>query len=83
MKDKEWKWLTTDEEHPHGAEGVSVDRLTGNYCRGKFEATACVERLHEYEKLRLTPDEIREMQEKLAGTRRLKKMGILLCSGII
>lgn len=50
MKNKEWQWLTSDEEHPHGAEGVSVDRLTGNYCRGKFEATACVERLHEYEK---------------------------------
>ena len=66
MKDKEWRWLTTDEEHPHGAEGVSVDRLTGKYCRGKFEATACVERLHEYEELRLTPDEIRNMQEKLA-----------------
>lgn len=35
--------LTTREEHPHGAEGVSKDKLTGRYCRGVFEATACVE----------------------------------------
>ena len=41
--------LTTREEYPHGAEGVSKDRLTGKYCRGTFEATACVERLAEYE----------------------------------
>lgn len=37
--------------HAHGAEGVSANRLTGNYCRGKFEATACVEKLAEYEDL--------------------------------
>lgn len=41
--------LTTREEHPHGAEGVSKDKLTGRYCRGVFEATACVEKLAEYE----------------------------------
>ncbi len=35
----------------HGAEGVSRDKLTGTYCRGKFEATACVEKLAEYEDL--------------------------------
>lgn len=35
--------------YAHGAEGVSADRLTGNYCRGEFEATACVEKLAEYE----------------------------------
>lgn len=34
---------------PHGAEGKSVESLTGNYCRGKFEATALVERLCEIE----------------------------------
>jgi len=41
--------LTTREERPHGAEGISVDRLTGSYCRGEFECTAIVERLAEYE----------------------------------
>ena len=41
--------LTTREEYPHGAEGVSKDKLTGRYCRGTFEATACVEKLAEYE----------------------------------
>ena len=29
----------------HGAEGVSDKGLTGAYCRGKFEATAIVDRL--------------------------------------
>ena len=29
----------------HGAEGVSDKGLTGAYCRGKFEATAMVDRL--------------------------------------
>lgn len=33
--------LTTNEEYPHGAEGVSEDKLTGKWCRGKFECTAC------------------------------------------
>lgn len=41
--------LTTREEHPHGAEGRSIDNLTGKYCRGCFEATACVEKLARYE----------------------------------
>lgn len=41
--------LTTREEYPHGAEGVSKNKLTGKYCRGVFEATACVEKLAEYE----------------------------------
>jgi len=77
VKNKEWQWLTSDEEHPHGAEGVSVDRLTGNYCRGRFEATACVERLHEYEKLRLTPDEISEMKEKLSRYEKAEKDGCI------
>ena len=35
----------------HGAEGVRKERLTGHYCRGIFEATACVEKLAEYENL--------------------------------
>lgn len=38
----EHKRLTTKEKYPHGAEGVSKDKLTGKYCRGVFEATACV-----------------------------------------
>lgn len=33
----------------HGAEGRSVDKLTGEYCRGNFEATACIDRLAAYE----------------------------------
>ena len=41
--------LTTREKYPHGAEGVSEDKLTGRYCRGVFEATACVNKLSEYE----------------------------------
>lgn len=41
--------LTTRERYPHGAEGISKDELTGRYCRGTFEATACVEKLAEYE----------------------------------
>lgn len=45
----EHKRLTTKEKYPHGAEGVSEDKLTGRYCRGVFEATACVEKLAEYE----------------------------------
>ena len=74
---KDFVWLTTDEKHPHGAEGVSLDRLTGRYCRGKFEATACVERLHEYEKLGLTPDEVKENQKKLARYEKAEKEGRL------
>lgn len=35
--------------YAHGAEGVSFDKLTGDYCRGEFEATACIEKLAEYE----------------------------------
>jgi len=35
----------------HGAEGVSNEKLTGKYCRGNFESTACVEKLAEYENL--------------------------------
>ena len=45
----EHKRLTTKEKYPHGAEGVSKDKLTGKYCRGVFEATACVEKLAKYE----------------------------------
>ena len=50
--------LTTHEEYPHGAEGKSVDRLAGCWCRGKFEATACVEKLSRYEDTGLEPEEI-------------------------
>lgn len=31
--------------YAHGAEGIREDGLTGNYCRGEFEATAIVDRL--------------------------------------
>lgn len=37
--------------YAHGAEGVSKDKLTGRYCRGEFESTACIDRLGEYENL--------------------------------
>lgn len=37
--------------YAHGAEGINAQNLTGAYCRGSFEATACVERLAEYEDL--------------------------------
>lgn len=33
----------------HGVEGRSEDKLTGKYCRGSFEATACIDRLAAYE----------------------------------
>lgn len=37
--------------YAHGAEGASADKLTVSYHRGEFEATACVEKLAEYEDL--------------------------------
>lgn len=43
---------------PHGAEGRSEEHLTGYYCRGKFEATALVERLYQYEEIGLEPEDI-------------------------
>ncbi|WP_097006550.1 hypothetical protein [Lacrimispora amygdalina] len=53
--------LTTSEEYPHGAEGTSADKLTGDWCRGKFEATACVEKLSRYEDTGLEPEEVSEL----------------------
>ena len=55
--------LTTNEEYPHGAEGVSEDKLTGKWCRGKFECTAIVERLSRYENTGLSPEQILELKE--------------------
>lgn len=37
--------------YAYGVEGISADKLTGSYHRGEFEATACVEKLAEYEDL--------------------------------
>lgn len=37
--------------YAHGAEGICKEKLTGKYCRGNFEATACIEKLAEYEDL--------------------------------
>lgn len=69
--------LTTEEEYPHGAEGKSANKLTGRWCRGVFEATACIERLAKYENTGLEPDQIREMeklyQEKCQEVAELKK----------
>ncbi|WP_368296138.1 hypothetical protein [Enterocloster citroniae] len=56
--------LTTDEEFPHGAEGKRADKLTGHWCRGEFEATACVEKLSRYENTGLEPEEIEGMLYK-------------------
>ena len=56
--------LTTDEEFPHGAEGERADKLTGHWCRGEFEATACVEKLSRYENTGLEPEEIEGMLYK-------------------
>ena len=55
--------LTTEEEYPHGAEGRSADKLTGHWCRGVFEATACVEKLARYENTGLEPEQIRELDK--------------------
>ena len=43
--------------YAHGAEGANKDNLTGNYCRGKFEATAIVDRLAAYEDTGLEPEQ--------------------------
>ena len=56
--------LTTNEEFPHGAEGKRADKLTGYWCRGEFEATACVEKLSRYENTGLEPEEIEGMLHK-------------------
>ena len=74
--------LTTNEEYPHGAEGVSEDRLTGRFCRGKFECTALIERLSKYENAGLEPTEIevlkgnggRELEKTLEEIENLKEM---------
>lgn len=55
---------TTNEEFPHGAEGKRADKLTGYWCRGEFEATACVEKLSRYENTGLEPEEIEGMLHK-------------------
>lgn len=56
--------LTTNEEFPHGAEGKRADKLTGYWCRGEVEATACVEKLSRYENTGLEPEEIEGMLHK-------------------
>ncbi len=56
--------LTTNEEFPHGAEGKRADKLTGYWCRGEFEATACVEKLSRYENTGLEPEEIEALIHK-------------------
>lgn len=76
------KRLTTDEPYPHGAEGVSEDRLTGRFCRGKFECTALIERLSKYENTGLEPAEIEalkgnggwELEKMLEEIEKLKEM---------
>lgn len=54
-------------DHAHGAEGVRDDALTGSYCRGKFEATAIVDRLAAYEDTGLEPEEIIELKARMEG----------------
>lgn len=85
--------LTTNEEFPHGAEGKRADKLTGYWCRGEFEATACVEKLSRYENTGLEPEEIEalihrwipveERLPKTSGTMREdEKLLILLPDGM-
>lgn len=61
--------------HAHGAEGVNKDNLTGNYCRGEFEATAVVDRLAAYEDTGMDPDEIAKLRaERDAAVEDLHKL---------
>ena len=53
--------------YAHGAEGIREDGLTGNYCRGEFEATAIVDRLAAYEDTGLEPGEIIELKARMEG----------------
>ena len=53
--------------YAHGAEGVREDSLTGNYCRGEFEATAIVDRLAAYEETGLEPEEIGALKSREKG----------------
>lgn len=65
---------------PHGAEGVSADKLTGKYCRGEFEATAIVERLSFYEALDEACME-REGMDLLGAVSRLGHYSTLVEAG--
>lgn len=66
--------------YAHGAEGVREDSLTGNYCRGEFEATAIVDRLAAIENIlgdEYDMDELKEMvQAKREGRCMVLPAGI-------
>lgn len=51
--------------YAHGAAGRSPDHLIGSYCRGEFEATACVERLAAYEDTGLTSEQIHNQKHNI------------------
>ena len=56
-------------DHAHGAEGVRDDALTGSYCRGKFEATAIVDRLAAIEDILGDEYDLDELEEVVQAKR--------------
>ena len=59
--------------YPHGKAGVTLEKAfkETTYSRGKFEATAIVERLCAYEDTGLTPEEITAL---IADNKRLHEL---------
>lgn len=51
--------------YAHGRSGRTPEEAarSGQLCRGKFEATGCVERLNEFEATDMEPQEILHLQE--------------------
>ena len=56
--------------YAHGAEGIREDGLTGNYCRGEFEATAIVDRLAAIEDILGDEYDLDELSKAMAALRR-------------
>ena len=75
-------------EFPHGKSGKNFDEAVKQerYNRGKFECTAIIERLYEYENTGLTPKEIEKLQEQNAVLKEFLKAtaedakGLFACS---
>lgn len=64
--------------YAHGAEGVREDSLTGNYCRGEFEATAIVDRLAAIEDILGDEYDLEELR-KLVQAKREGRCVVLPC----
>ncbi len=65
--------------HGYGFIGGTPPRRTKNVCRGKFDATFCVDRLAAYEDTGLSPEEVEklkaenaELRAKVEGTPNLE-----------